>query len=46
MAGLLAKGMVPHESHHHMLKKTVDGVAEVVTRMATSLAFAVQPTVS
>lgn len=34
MAGLLNKGMVPHESHHHMLKKTVDGVTEVVTRMS------------
>jgi hypothetical protein len=33
-AGLLAKGMVPTESHHLMLKKTVDGVTEVITRMS------------
>ena len=34
MAGLLNKGMVQHETHHHMLKKTVDGVTQLVTKMS------------
>lgn len=33
-AALIAKGMVPSESHHHMLRKKVDGVTTLVTRMS------------
>lgn len=31
---LMAKGMVPYENHHHMLKKTIDGVTTLVTRVS------------
>ncbi len=31
-AALLTKGMVPSESHHHMLKKKIEGVTTLVTR--------------
>jgi hypothetical protein len=33
-AALLAKGMEPDENHHHMLRKKVDGVVTLVTRMS------------
>lgn len=33
-AALCAKGMEPHEGHHHMLIKKLDGVATVVTRIS------------
>jgi hypothetical protein len=33
-AALIAKGMVPDESHHHMLRKKIDGVTELVTRIS------------
>jgi hypothetical protein len=33
-AALLAKGMVPDENHHHMLRKKIDGVVTLVTRMS------------
>ena len=33
-AGLLAKGMVPDENHHLMLRKKVEGVTTAVTRMS------------
>jgi hypothetical protein len=31
-AALLAKGMERDESHHHMFRKTIDGVTHLVTR--------------
>jgi len=31
-AALLAKGMVPYENHHHMLKKKIDGVTTLITK--------------
>jgi hypothetical protein len=33
-AALMAKGMVPDENHHLMLRKKVDGLTTVVTRMS------------
>lgn len=33
-AGLLAKGMLPDENHHHMLRKDVEGVTRLVTRVS------------
>ena len=33
-ASLTAKGMKQDESHHHMFRKTVDGVTTLVTRMS------------
>ena len=33
---LCDKGMVPDEGHHHMYRKTVDGVTHVVTRVSHS----------
>jgi hypothetical protein len=35
-AALIAKGMVPDENHHHMLRKKIDGVTELVTRISHS----------
>jgi hypothetical protein len=32
--GLVAKGMVPHESHHKMLRMEVNGVTTLVTRIS------------
>lgn len=31
---LVAKGMVRDENHHHMFRKTVDGVTTLVTRIS------------
>ena len=31
---LISKGMDPDENHHHMLRKKVDGVTTLVTRMS------------
>jgi hypothetical protein len=31
---LLEKGMEPDESHHHMFRKTIDGVTHLVTRIS------------
>jgi hypothetical protein len=31
---LLAKGMEEDESHHHMYRKTIEGVTHLVTRMS------------
>ena len=33
---LLAKGMEADENHHHMFRKTVDGVTTLVTRISHS----------
>ncbi len=33
-AALLAKGMEPDENHHTMLRKKIDGVTTLVTRMS------------
>jgi hypothetical protein len=33
-AALEAKGMIPDENHHHMLRKKVEGVTTLVTRMS------------
>jgi len=33
-AALLAKGMIPDENHHLMLRKKVEGVTTLVTRMS------------
>ena len=35
-AALCAKGMKPDENHHHMLRKKIDGVTHVVTRISHS----------
>jgi hypothetical protein len=32
--GLIAKGMVKDENHHHMLRKKLDGVTTLVTRVS------------
>jgi hypothetical protein len=37
-AALLAKGMEADESHHHMFRKTLDGVTHLVTRTSHSMA--------
>ena len=34
---LLAKGMERHESHHHMFKKSIDGVTHLVTRTSHNM---------
>jgi hypothetical protein len=31
---LMAKGMAPYDSHHHMFKKIVDGKTTLVTRLS------------
>jgi len=31
---LLDKGMEPDENHHHMYRKTIDGVTQLVTRIS------------
>jgi predicted glycosyl hydrolase (DUF1957 family) len=36
VAALIAKRMVPCEGHHHMLKKTIDGVTTLITRASHS----------
>lgn len=33
---LLSKGMVRDEAHHHMFRRTVDGVTHLVTRISHS----------
>ena len=33
---LLAKGMERDESHHHMYRKTIEGVTQLVTRISHS----------
>jgi len=33
-AALQAKGMEPDENHHHMYRKTIDGVTRLVTRVS------------
>jgi hypothetical protein len=33
-SALLAKGMVQDENHHHMFRKEVEGVTQLVTRMS------------
>lgn len=33
-AALLAKGMVPDENHHTMLRKKIEGVTTLVTRIS------------
>ncbi len=33
-SALTAKGMVRDESHHHMYRKTIEGVTTLVTRMS------------
>lgn len=33
-AALLSKGMTRHASHHHMFRKTLDGVTTLVTRIS------------
>lgn len=35
-AALCAKGMLPHENHHHMLRKQIEGVTTLVTRVSHS----------
>lgn len=31
---LVSKGMIPTDSHHHMFRRTVDGVTQLVTRLS------------
>lgn len=35
-SALLAKGMVRDESHHHMFRKSIEGVTTLVTRISHS----------
>jgi hypothetical protein len=35
-AALVAKGMVPCEKHHHMYRKSIEGVTTLVTRISHS----------
>ena len=35
-SALKVKGMVPDENHHHMYRKSVDGVTTLVTRISHS----------
>lgn len=35
-SALLAKGMERDENHHHMYRKTIDGVTHLVTRVSHS----------